>query len=135
MALMLRSRGILAAAKRLGSCKRRDSKTVPLVALGAGAALNLVGMNALGDGAMAAGATILGYKMGAKGAQQRQLEAATSRPSHPAHAARPPPPPTPPPFARGQPRPSPHNPSHCQSRWTSQASRLFPRLFLRASRR
>jgi len=109
MALMLRSRGILAAAKRLGSSgparsavvtstaatvglvagKRRDSKTVPLVALGAGAALNLVGMNALGDGAMAAGATILGYKMGAKGAQQRQLEAATSRPSHPAHAARP----------------------------------------------
>jgi Na+-driven multidrug efflux pump len=94
---MLRSKNILNSIKNLGHSgafrsgvvvstsgvvgliagKRGDARTVPLVALGTGAALNLVGANALGDGAMAGGATILGYRMGAKSARQAtQLTAA-----------------------------------------------------------
>jgi hypothetical protein len=86
MALMLSSRGILAKARELGSKnrpvrtgvvsaaagtvglvsgKRRDAKTTPIIAVGIGAAANLVGLTAIGDGLMAGGATLIGYKFGA----------------------------------------------------------------------
>ena len=50
--------------------KREDGKKVPLIAVGAGVALNFFGLHTLGDGAMAGGATILGYRMGAKMARK-----------------------------------------------------------------
>lgn len=86
MALMLSSRGILAKVREIGSKsrpvrtgvisaaagtvglvsgKRGDAKTAPIVAVGVGAAANLVGLNAIGDGLMAGGATLIGYKFGA----------------------------------------------------------------------
>lgn len=98
MALSLRSSHLLSKIKRLGSSgparsavvttsaasigllagKRRDSKHVPLMALGGGAALKLIGADSLGDGAMAAGATIFGYKFGVKHAGPR-IAASQSR--------------------------------------------------------
>lgn len=91
MALHLTSKGLLAKAKKLtqaegpvrsslvsstaagvglaaGKRGRRDNK-VEIAAVVAGAGLNFVGMHGLGDGAMAGGATLLGYKLGVKRAQ------------------------------------------------------------------
>ena len=100
MALNLRSSHLLNKIKRIGSSgvarstvvttsaasvgllagKRRDSKHVPLMALGGGAALCLVGADSLGNGAMAGGATILGYKFGAKYGAPKQLPAMAASP-------------------------------------------------------
>lgn len=91
MALHLTSRGLMAKAKKLaqsegpvrsslvsstaagvglaaGKRGKRDNK-VEFAAVVAGAGLNFVGMHGIGDGAMAGGATLLGYKMGVKRSQ------------------------------------------------------------------
>lgn len=88
MALHLTSKGLLAKAKKLaqsegpirsslvsstaagvglaaGKRGKRDN-TVEIAAVVAGAGLNFVGMHGIGDGAMAGGATLLGYKAGVK---------------------------------------------------------------------
>lgn len=88
MALHLTSKGLMAKAKKLaqsegpvrsslvsstaagvglaaGKRGKRDNK-VEIAAVVAGAGLNFVGMHGIGDGAMAGGATLLGYKMGVK---------------------------------------------------------------------
>lgn len=46
--------------------KLEDARVTPLAAIGAGTALQLAGFHTLGDGAMAGGAAILGYRLGAK---------------------------------------------------------------------
>ena len=50
--------------------KREDAKKVPIAAVIAGAGLNVVGLHTLGDGAMSGGATLIGYRMGAKWARK-----------------------------------------------------------------
>jgi hypothetical protein len=50
--------------------KREDAKKVPVAALVVGAAAKLGGFHTLGDGAMAGGATLIGYKIGAKMARK-----------------------------------------------------------------
>jgi hypothetical protein len=97
-----RSTAISAVAGGVGllAGKREDAKKVPIAALGVGVALNVFGLHTLGDGSMAGGATILGYRMGAKMARKesasmlpappRSVPAAT-RPQHagaPGHTRR-----------------------------------------------
>ena len=94
MALILTSRGILDSIRQLGRSKPArttvvqatafgvgltagklgDSKKVPLIALGAGAGLHLVGATAIGDGALGAGSTMLGYRFGARAEEKAQME-------------------------------------------------------------
>lgn len=104
MALTLTSRGILGRVAQLGNTrparttvvqatafgvglaagKIGDSKKVPLIALGAGAGLHLLGAPALGDGGLAAGSTMLGYRFGVRSEGKAQQEVR----SLPAPAAR-----------------------------------------------
>ncbi len=44
---------------------RNDCKRTPVVALAAGAVANMIGLHGIGDGSMAAGASLLGYCRGA----------------------------------------------------------------------
>lgn len=74
--------------------KREDAKKVPIAAVAAGVALNFVGLHTLGDGAMAGGATILGYRVGAKMARKNEASMLPAPPrsapgGRPAHAAAP----------------------------------------------
>ena len=91
MALHLTSKGLLAKAKKLAQSegpvrsslvsstaagvglaagkRGKHDKTVEIAAVAAGAGLNLIGMHGIGDGAMAGGATLLGYKFGVKRAR------------------------------------------------------------------
>ena len=73
--------------------KREDAKKVPIAAVVAGAGLNLVGLHTLGDGAMSGGATLIGYRMGAKwarkAAQKKMGIPAASPAGRPALAQRP----------------------------------------------
>ena len=46
--------------------KREDARKVPAIAMGAGVLAKFFGFHTLGDGALSGGATIFGYKMGAK---------------------------------------------------------------------
>ena len=50
--------------------KREDAKIVPIAALVVGAAAKLGGFHTIGDGAMAGGATLIGYRVGAKMARK-----------------------------------------------------------------
>lgn len=72
-----RSVAISAAAGAVGLAagKLEDARKTPLVAIGAGAAMMLVGLNTLGDGAMSGGAAILGYRMGARMEKKRAMHA------------------------------------------------------------
>ena len=65
--------------------KREDARKVPIAALVGGAGLKFLGFHTLGDGAMSGGATMLGYRMGARMARK----AATSAPASPALPAGP----------------------------------------------
>lgn len=60
--------------------KREDARKVPIGAVVAGAVLKLGGFHTLGDGAMSGGATMIGYRMGARMARK----AAASSPALPA---------------------------------------------------
>lgn len=106
MALFLSSRGVLDHARRLHHTIERSKpmrsaavtttaaaaglamgktrsggKKAPIVALGAGAALSFLGFTGIGDGAAAAGATLLGYKVGLRSKRkQLQAQAAASAP-------------------------------------------------------
>lgn len=103
MALNLTSRGILARAKKMAQSGPGRSGVVTIAAGGvglaagkseankkriiigsviAGAGANLIGMNGLGDGLMAGGATLIGYKLGAKHAGGAPVAAAVPMP-HP----------------------------------------------------
>ena len=88
MALHLTSKGLLARAKNLAQSegpvrsslvsstaagvglaagkRGKHDHTVEIAAVVAGAGLNVIGMHGIGDGAMAGGATLLGYKFGVK---------------------------------------------------------------------
>lgn len=91
MSLHLTSRGILGKIKSLGKSGPARSgiissaaggvglaagkselhkKKISIGAVVVGAGANLIGMNGVGDGLMAGGATLIGYKMGAKHAQR-----------------------------------------------------------------
>jgi hypothetical protein len=67
-----RSSAISATSGAVGliAGKREDARKVPIIAVVAGAGLNVMGLHTIGDGAMAGGATILGYRMGAKMARK-----------------------------------------------------------------
>lgn len=84
-----RSAAISAVSGGVGliSGKREDAKKVPLVAVGAGVVLNLVGLHTLGDGALAGGANIFGYRFGARMARKAAGGVSPGMPAAP-HAAR-----------------------------------------------
>ena len=67
-----RSAAIAATAGTVGlvAGKLEDCRKTPLVALAAGAGLQLVGLHTLGDGAMSGAATLVGYRMGARHARR-----------------------------------------------------------------
>lgn len=90
MSLMLTSRGILNKIKTLGKSGPARSgiisataggvglaagkseihkKKITYAAVGVGVAANLLGMNGIGDGLMSGGATLIGYRLGAKKAR------------------------------------------------------------------
>lgn len=78
-----RSTAISAVAGGVGLAagKREDARKVPVAAMIGGAALKLFGFHTLGDGALAGGATILGYRTGARMARK---QAAPQLPAGPA---------------------------------------------------
>jgi len=55
-----------AAAAGLGMGKTNSHKRAPIALAGSGVLLSFLGFSAVGDGALGAGATLIGYKMGAK---------------------------------------------------------------------
>jgi hypothetical protein len=65
-----RSGAIMATASGVGlvAGKRGDMNRAPLAAVGTGVALNLLGFHTLGDGTLAGGLCLLGYKRGARSA-------------------------------------------------------------------
>lgn len=106
MALLLTSRGLLRKARNalehgparsgaitavsagvgIAAGKRGDMKKVPLIAVGTGVALNLVGYHTLGDGALGGGLALIGYKHGSKIAAKQTV---TAMPAPAQVAARP----------------------------------------------
>lgn len=60
--------------------KTRSSKKCALAALGAGGALTFLGLTGIGDGAMAGGATLFGYRTGVKMARKKALRSAAAAP-------------------------------------------------------
>lgn len=105
MALLLSSRGLLAKihhtaesnpAARTGlltaasmavgvaAGKLADPKKVPLGAIAAGAVLSYAGFTAIGDGSVAAGTTLVGYRWAARReAKKRALAVAAAAPVTP----------------------------------------------------
>lgn len=100
MSLMLTSRGILDKIKSVGkSGPARSSvvsasagaiglaagksdghkKKIVIGSVVVGAAANLVGLNGIGDGLMSGGATLIGYRLGAKKPQTAAAPAAPAR--------------------------------------------------------
>lgn len=73
----------VAGAVGLAAGKLEDARKTPLVAVGAGAVLKLVGLHTLGDGAMSGGATILGYRIGARSAKRAERREQRSLPGTP----------------------------------------------------
>lgn len=55
-----------AAAAGLGMGKTHSHQRAPIALAAGGAVLSFMGMSAVGDGALGAGATLIGYKIGAK---------------------------------------------------------------------
>jgi len=91
-----RSVAISAASGAVGltAGKLEDARKTPLVAVAGGAALQLVGLHTLGDGAMAGGASIIGYRTGARWGKRRGRVAEVipgtpvvhrAHPGHPGH--------------------------------------------------
>lgn len=80
-----RSIAISAAAGAVGLAagKLEDAKKTPLVAVGVGAGLTLLGLHTLGDGAMSGGAAIVGYRMGARMGKRRAAPVAQVIPGTP----------------------------------------------------
>ena len=73
-----------ASAAGLAMGRLGASRKAPLAAAGGGLILSLMGMSALGDGLAASGATLIGYRTGAKMGQKKLLPVApvaTVRPS------------------------------------------------------
>jgi hypothetical protein len=67
----------------LAAGKLEDARKTPLVAIAAGAGLQLLGLRTLGDGAFAGGATILGYRLGARMSRRSAPPVATVTPGTP----------------------------------------------------
>ena len=109
MALLLTSHGVLARAHHLAERSpavrtgvltatagaaglamgktRTGGKKVPIIIGAAGVGLSLLGFTAIGDGAAASGATLLGYRFGIRSKRKALLRAAAASNSMPGPVA------------------------------------------------